>query len=289
MMAMHNATLVARTDFRLPLIAEASALCDKSFFCPCCGACLAQWGATGTPRRFGMCPRCGSAERQKAVCYALGMETPRALGPRRVARSALLAYFGAPPKHARQIEQSFPQIHQLLRLDLLVQGYRYERATIKADVQSIPLSDGALDGIIILHVLEHVVSLNQSIRQLHRVLAPGGFILHETPCPKPARAGDFSVLDCAAERKRRAAGETIETVCNQNDHQYAYSCPHLLRAFEAGGFDCAPMPQQIRPDQSDRFLGVDMPITPTTPGYGGRFSCYKKRRADSERLSRKVG
>jgi ubiquinone/menaquinone biosynthesis C-methylase UbiE len=70
----------------------------------------------------------------------------------------------------------------LQELDYFAPGYRYSRTTILADVQQIPLQSSSLDGVIILHVLEHISKVAKAARELLRVLQPGGFIEHETPC-----------------------------------------------------------------------------------------------------------
>ena len=70
----------------------------------------------------------------------------------------------------------------LQEFDYFASGYRYARTTVFADVQKIPLQNSSLDGIIILHVLEHVPSLDTALRELKRVLLPGGFLQHDTPC-----------------------------------------------------------------------------------------------------------
>ena len=70
----------------------------------------------------------------------------------------------------------------MFKLDYFAPGYKYDLDTIRADVQDIPLQDKSLDIIIILHVLEHVPNVTKAIRELRRVLHPGGLLLHETPC-----------------------------------------------------------------------------------------------------------
>lgn len=47
-------------------------------------------------------------------------------------------------------------------------------ATINADVTALPLPDGAVDVVLALHMLYHVPDRAAAIRELRRVLAPGG-------------------------------------------------------------------------------------------------------------------
>ena len=87
-----------------------------------------------------------------------------------------MAYFGPQKRHAEEIEACGAQ---LLRFDFFHKGIEsitgtYHRSTVRADVQDIPLQDGALDGVVILHVLEHVQSHQVAAAELGRVIRPGG-------------------------------------------------------------------------------------------------------------------
>ncbi len=49
------------------------------------------------------------------------------------------------------------------------------------DVTELTFSDGAFDGIICVHVLEHVERDDEAIAEMVRVLEPGGWILIDVP------------------------------------------------------------------------------------------------------------
>ena len=59
--------------------------------------------------------------------------------------------------------------------------YPYPGIDLLADAHSLPLPDNSQDGIIIQAVLEHVLSPNQVIKEIERVLKPNGLIYSETP------------------------------------------------------------------------------------------------------------
>jgi SAM-dependent methyltransferase len=50
-----------------------------------------------------------------------------------------------------------------------------------ADIQSLPFPDGAFDLAIVNEVLEHVPDDSQGLREVHRVLAPGGMLVVFSP------------------------------------------------------------------------------------------------------------
>jgi SAM-dependent methyltransferase len=52
---------------------------------------------------------------------------------------------------------------------------------ITADVQDMPVSSGTVDAVICTEVLEHVPDPAQAVREIHRVLKPGGVLLAAAP------------------------------------------------------------------------------------------------------------
>ena len=87
------------------------------------------------------------------------------------------------------------------------------------------MQTGALDNVIILHVLEHVQSLEKSLSELSRVIRPGGNLYEETPCTM--REGNIKCSD-----KNRKG------VCKQADHLWDYSCAHIAQRLSFYGFNC---------------------------------------------------
>lgn len=55
------------------------------------------------------------------------------------------------------------------------------RAAVQADLTSLPFEDGRFDLIICSHVLEHVQDDGAAMREMHRVLRPGGVALIQAP------------------------------------------------------------------------------------------------------------
>ncbi len=69
------------------------------------------------------------------------------------------------------------------------------RDNLRAEVASaneLPLSESSVDRVLIRNVLHHLSSIDQTLTEISRVLAPSGLLLLETPCnPGDAAFGDL--------------------------------------------------------------------------------------------------
>ena len=68
------------------------------------------------------------------------------------------------------------------------------RVQVVCDAHDLPLADGALDGMVIQAVLEHVLDPARCVAEIHRVLRPGGLVYADTPlvCQVHGREFDFT-------------------------------------------------------------------------------------------------
>lgn len=88
-------------------------------------------------------------------------------------------------------------------------------ATVRADATSLPLADDSLDLVVAFDVLEHLVADDAAVREVHRVLRPGGTYLVAVPAdPRLWSSHDEAV-----------------------DHVRRYTRPTLLGLLERGGFE----------------------------------------------------
>lgn len=107
-----------------------------------------------------------------------------------------MAYFGPHHAHQRALRQSGVHVQGL---DYFAKGYTYDHTTtLKADLsgrscgggwaeddgdrnpdfkpeECVPLADQSVDGVVILHVLEHVLPLDPALEQLGRIAKPGAW------------------------------------------------------------------------------------------------------------------
>jgi SAM-dependent methyltransferase len=93
---------------------------------------------------------------------------------------------------------------------------------VQASIEALPFASASFDVIICYHVLEHVVDDGRAMREIGRVLMPGGFALVQVPW-RSASATDEDPSAPAQERARRFG---------QADHvrSYGHDLDDRLRA-----------------------------------------------------------
>lgn len=70
------------------------------------------------------------------------------------------------------------------------------------DITAIDAEDGSFDAVLCLHVLEHVADDQAALRELRRVLRPGGWGVIQVPIMRATTDEDVTMVD-PAERLRR--------------------------------------------------------------------------------------
>lgn len=69
--------------------------------------------------------------------------------------------------------------------------YRSELTDFVADAHQMPLVDASVDGVWIQAVLEHVLTPEQVVAEIHRVLTPSGVVYAETPFMQQVHEGAY--------------------------------------------------------------------------------------------------
>jgi SAM-dependent methyltransferase len=79
---------------------------------------------------------------------------------------------------------------RLVETDVAVRS----RTRVACDAHDLPFADQAFDGVVVQAVLEHVLDPHRCVAEIHRVLAPEGFVYAETPFMVQVHAGphDFT-------------------------------------------------------------------------------------------------
>jgi SAM-dependent methyltransferase len=154
--------------------------------CPCCGRAFRAF-APDWNRPDAICSGCGAHERHRALAIYLRERTELGERPLRLLHFA--------PEHA--LDQVLDRLPELERVTADLEP----GADLRIDITQIALDDASFDAIICSHVLEHVEDDRAAMRELHRVLRPGGFALVLVPLDleRPATLEDPSVTT-AAER-----------------------------------------------------------------------------------------
>jgi ubiquinone/menaquinone biosynthesis C-methylase UbiE len=69
-------------------------------------------------------------------------------------------------------------------LDYTTGDYNSPIADVKFDLHHSPFRDNTFDVILCNHVLEHVDDAAQCIRELYRIMSPGGWGIFQVPLDK---------------------------------------------------------------------------------------------------------
>lgn len=135
-----------------------------------------------------------------------------------------------------------------------VPGLRYLSADLEApaslrlDLTRLPFADGSFDALLCNHVLEHVVDDRAAMRELCRVLRPGGWALLQSPMD-PGRAHTDEDPDAPPEERARRFG--------QADHLRRYGRDYKERLAAAGfSVDEWRWTEELAPAQGTRY-GLD--------------------------------
>ncbi|HEX9045608.1 MAG TPA: class I SAM-dependent methyltransferase [Verrucomicrobiae bacterium] len=84
------------------------------------------------------------------------------------------------------------------------------------------LPDQAFDAVILLHVIEHMPDPAENLREIRRIMRPGGVLVVETP------RFDSLMFKLLGRRER--------SLSNCNGHIYFFTVPTLRRLLEKNGF-----------------------------------------------------
>ncbi|MEJ7891703.1 MAG: class I SAM-dependent methyltransferase [Solirubrobacteraceae bacterium] len=207
--------------------------------CPNCGRSYSRFAPGPGARPGRCCWHCGSLERHRALALALAGR--RHLLPDRV-RVLHLA-----PEDA--VSRLLPATADVVRGDLEpLPGDQVIDVSAMAQ-----FGDGDFDAVICMHVLEHVLDDRAALREIRRVLRPGGWAVVHVPLTVGATVEDPAETDPARRLER----------FGQVDHVRSYGPDFIERVEQAGltaevaGFD--------DPETIDRYglrapLGVESTV-----------------------------
>jgi SAM-dependent methyltransferase len=130
------------------------------------------------------------------------------------------------PEHGIFLYLSSRPRTEYLTADLDPARYSFSKATIRANVTEIPFPDASLDLVICNHVLEHVPDDRLAMREILRVLRPGGRAIVQVPLSMKREVTDEDPgVETDEERERRFG---------QHDHIRLYGADYSKRLEEAG-------------------------------------------------------
>ncbi len=201
--------------------------------CPLCGARLNTLWPRGLDhpvlktydiigggyREQASCPICGSTERERLVWLYIKHRTDL------LRRPARLLHVAPEPQLGKVLQQ-------MAQLDYLSADLYDENVMVRMDITDIQYPDASFDAIICNHVLEHVPEDGRAMRELHRVLTPGGWAILQVPVSEKIQASVEDPDVVTPEERARVFG--------QEDHVRIYARRDYLARLAAAGFDVAP-------------------------------------------------
>jgi len=187
------------------------------YTCPCCGWKLRAFthgGASLRVRHRGYCPRCNSKARHRRGWLFLEEKTNLFEDHLRLLHVS--------PKYS--LSRRFVEMPNLSYVG--VDLYDRQNINTKLDLTTTPFCSNTFDAIICIHVLEHIQKDREAIRELFRVLKPGGWAFISVPIRLDQKTYEDPTIVKPAERKQHF-GETSHV------RIYGYD---LLERLEAYGF-----------------------------------------------------
>ena len=181
--------------------------------CPLCGGRFDAFKPAWN-RANAICWRCGAHERHRATWLFL-QGRPALLGD---ARSLL--HFA--PEYALE-----RRLRELGGLRYVTGDLDPALGELELDLTALELPDGAFDAILCSHVLEHVPDDARAMRELRRIVAPGGWALVMVPIDH-GRATTYEDPSIVTPEARRDAFW-------QEDHVRLYA-PDVADRLSAAGF-----------------------------------------------------
>ncbi len=83
--------------------------------------------------------------------------------------------------HLQYVSQDFGQYTGTGNVGLQMGSWDNSKLDIVSDITAIPVEDASFDAVMCIEVLEHVPDPVAAIRELNRVLRPGGFLIITAP------------------------------------------------------------------------------------------------------------
>jgi SAM-dependent methyltransferase len=205
----------------------------RRVYCPCCQRQLRKFKSSDADTNH-ICPACGSLERQRLLMLYITRHT--------AVLSQRLRMLHFAPEHclydrfrrARLLEYITADISDMPLVD------------VRLDITDMSCPDASFDVIICSHVLEHVDDDAQALRELRRVLRPGGQLFLQHPIDPS--------LDRTFEGPWITDPDDRAEAFGQADHVRRYGGDFIQRVRAAGlAVRHVPLVDELPTETVDRF------------------------------------
>jgi SAM-dependent methyltransferase len=178
--------------------------------CPLCERTFSRWRGHAM---LGNCPFCGSAPRHRLLKLSLAREWNHQSRP-------LDVLHFAPEWGVQRGFRSNPRVGRYVTADLSAPG-----VDVHCDITALDFADQEFDVVVCSHVLEHVRDDRRALKELRRVLRPGGVAYIQVPYDSNRHTDEDPNVTDPVERERRYG---------QFDHIRMYGRDLIGRLSEAG-------------------------------------------------------
>lgn len=167
------------------------------------------------------CPRCFSKDRDRLIYLYLKHRTDLFEGHYKLLHIA-------PETWMKELFKRSPNLDYTSGVkEVESMGYYYDRMTREIDITDLEMKDNLYDVLICNHVLEHVTDDIQAMKELYRVLKPGGWAILQVPI-SPILEESYEDNDIISKKSR-------ERYFGQFDHVRIYGQDYFKR-LESVGF-----------------------------------------------------
>jgi SAM-dependent methyltransferase len=184
--------------------------------CPICDSNFREFLPYGRirSRQNALCPSCMSLERHRLIWLYLKERTDFFSRPMNVLHIAPEACF-------------IKRLEKVHGNGYITADIESPLAKVKMDIHQIPFLENQFDAVLCNHVLEHVNDDIKAMKELHRVMKPGGFAILQIPFFHPIPEKTFEDFSISDPRER-------ERVFGQDDHVRRYGLDYTKRIESAG-------------------------------------------------------
>ncbi len=166
------------------------------------------------PRQNALCPSCLSLERHRLIWLFMQKATDFFISKKQVLHIAPEPCF-------------MSRMEKLHGNKYITADIESPLAKVKMDIHQIPFEANTFDVALCNHVLEHVEDDLQAMRELYRVLKPGGWAIMQVPFFHPVPEKTFEDKSIIDPKER-------EKVFGQDDHVRKFGEDYAGRLMSAG-------------------------------------------------------